>query len=63
MKDLYPIIGKKKFDIKNVIILGGSSIGRKNSKKSLCQEGFKVKLIEKDKEKAEILQKNLDSVP
>jgi trk system potassium uptake protein TrkA len=61
VKDLYPIIGKKKFDIKNVIILGGSSIGEKTAR-NLCKEGFKIKLIEKDKEKAENLAEALDNV-
>jgi trk system potassium uptake protein TrkA len=61
VKDLYPIIGKRKFDIKNVIILGGSSIGEKTAR-NLCKEGFKIKLIEKDKEKAKNLAEALDKV-
>ena len=52
MKDLYPIIGKKQFNIKNVMILGGSSIGEKTAR-NLCEDNFKVKLIEKNREKAE----------
>ena len=58
MKDLYPIIGEKQFNIKNVIILGGSSIGEKTAR-NLCEDNFKVKLIEKNKERAEILAETL----
>ena len=59
MKDLYPIIGKKQYHIKNVMILGGSSIGEKTAR-NLCKDNFKVKLIEKDKEKAEVLAEELN---
>lgn len=59
MKDLYPIIGKKKFDIKNVIILGGSSIGQKTAR-NLCQDSFNIKLIEESREKAENLAEELE---
>jgi trk system potassium uptake protein TrkA len=48
---LYPIIGEQQLRIKNVMILGGSSIGFKTAR-NLCKENFKVKLIEKKKEKA-----------
>ncbi|CAM1372272.1 Trk system potassium transporter TrkA [Tenacibaculum xiamenense] len=48
---LYEIIGKEHIDIKNVMILGGSRVGRKTARK-LCKDNFKVKLIEKNKEKA-----------
>ncbi|QNM84272.1 Trk system potassium transporter TrkA [Polaribacter pectinis] len=58
MKGLYPIIGKKQFEIKNVIILGGSSVGEKTARK-LCKENFNVKLIEKNREKAELLAEEL----
>ncbi len=60
MKDLYPIIGKKQFNIKNVMILGGSSIGEKTAR-NLCKENFKVKLIEKNREKAEMLAEQLNN--
>lgn len=60
MKDLYPIIGKKQFNIKNVIILGGSSIGEKTAR-NLCKDNFKVKLIEKNREKAETLAEDLSN--
>jgi trk system potassium uptake protein TrkA len=58
MKGLYPIIGKKQFNIKNVMILGGSSIGEKTAR-NLCEDNFKVKLIEKNRDKAEILAETL----
>ena len=48
---LYPIIGEEQLHIKNVMILGGSSIGFKTAR-NLCKENFKVKLVEKKKEKA-----------
>ncbi|MDC0177065.1 Trk system potassium transporter TrkA [Polaribacter sp.] len=59
IKDLYPIIGKKQYNIKNVMILGGSSIGEKTAH-NLCKENFKVKLIEKDREKAALLAEQLN---
>lgn len=58
IKDLYPIIGKEQFDIKSVMILGGSSIGEKTAR-HLCEDNFKVKLIEKNREKAEALAETL----
>lgn len=61
VKDLYPIIGKKQFNIKNVMILGGSSIGEKTAR-NLCEEKFKVKLIEKKRDKAELLAEGLNNV-
>jgi trk system potassium uptake protein TrkA len=58
-EDLYPIVGKKHLSIKNVMILGGSSIGSKTAKK-LCSENFKVKLIEKEREKSHLLAERLN---
>lgn len=58
MKDLYPIIGKEQFHIKNVMILGGSSIGEKTAR-NLTKDNFNVKLIEKNREKAEALAEEL----
>ncbi|CAA0144073.1 NAD-binding component of TrK potassium transporter [Tenacibaculum maritimum] len=55
---LSPIIGKKQIDIKNVMILGGSSIGKKTAR-NLCKENFKVKLFEKNKDKALTLAEDL----
>lgn len=49
--ELYKLTGKKKEDIKNVMILGGSKVGFKTAR-DLCANKFNVKLIEKNKEKA-----------
>ncbi len=49
--ELYKLTGKKKEEIKNVMILGGSRVGFKAAR-DLCAKKFNVKLIEKDKEKA-----------
>jgi trk system potassium uptake protein TrkA len=49
--ELYKLTDKKKEDIKNVMILGGSKVGFKTARE-LCAKKFNVKLIEKNKEKA-----------
>ncbi len=49
--ELYKLTGKKKEEIKNVMILGGSKVGFKAAR-DLCEKKFNVKLIEKDKNKA-----------
>lgn len=49
--EIYKLTGKVKEEIKTVMILGGSQIGFKTAKE-LCDHNFKVKLIEKGKEKA-----------
>ncbi|SDL99026.1 Trk system potassium transporter TrkA [Kriegella aquimaris] len=49
--ELYKLTGKKKEEIKNVMILGGSKVGYKTAR-DLCASNFNVKLIEKNKEKA-----------
>ncbi len=59
MQDLYPILGIKQINIKNVMILGGSSIGQKTAH-NLCKNNFKVKLIEQNREKAELLAEQLN---
>jgi trk system potassium uptake protein TrkA len=51
VEELYKLSGTFKRDIKNVMILGGSNIGRSLAKQ-LSEQKFKVKLIEKDHEKA-----------
>ncbi|MBT8263558.1 MAG: Trk system potassium transporter TrkA [Bacteroidia bacterium] len=48
---IYKLSGIVKEDIRNVMILGGSAIGRQTAR-YLCENSFKVKLIETDKEKA-----------
>ncbi len=49
--ELYKLTGKKKEEIKNVMILGGSKVGF-NAARALCAKKFNVKLIEKNKERA-----------
>ena len=49
--EIYTLLGKQKFGVKDVMILGGSTIGR-NTAKTLCKERFNVKIIEIDKNKA-----------
>ena len=49
--ELYKLTDKKKEDIKNVMILGGSKVGFKTAR-DLCAKKFNVKLIEENKEKA-----------
>ena len=56
--ELYKLTGKKKEDIKNVMILGGSKVGFKAAR-SLCAKKYNVKLIEKNKEKASDLADDL----
>jgi len=51
VEQVLKLAGKVKEDIKNVMILGGSSIGYKTAKE-LCKSKFNVKLIEINKEKA-----------
>ncbi len=59
--ELYKLTGKKKKEIKNVMILGGSKVGFKAAR-DLCEKNFNVKLIEKDKEKAFDLSDDLPDV-
>ncbi|TDN78961.1 trk system potassium uptake protein TrkA [Salegentibacter sp. 24] len=51
VENLYKLTGKTKQAIKNVMILGGSKIGRKTAR-DLCRNSFNVKLVESNKEKA-----------
>jgi trk system potassium uptake protein TrkA len=51
VENLYKLTGKTKQAIKNVMILGGSKIGRKTAR-DLCRNKFNVKLVESNKEKA-----------
>jgi len=60
IKALYPIVGQEHITIKNVMILGGSSIGSKTAR-NLCKENYNIKLIEKVKEKAFLLAEELDN--
>lgn len=54
VQELYKLTGKTKEEIKSVMILGGSKIGYKTAR-DLCANKFNVKLIEKDKSKAQEL--------
>ncbi|QLG44352.1 Trk system potassium transporter TrkA [Costertonia aggregata] len=49
--ELYKLTGKKKEEIRNVMVLGGSKVGFKSAR-DLCTSKFNVKLIEKNKDKA-----------
>lgn len=49
--EIYKLSGRIHEDIRKVMILGGSKIGYKTAT-DLCKSKFKVKLIEKDKDKA-----------
>ncbi len=51
VEELYKLIGKVKSQIKKVMILGGSKIGYKTAR-DLCDHKFRVKLIEKNRDKA-----------
>jgi len=50
IKDVLKYSGKKKIDIKNVMILGGSRIGKRTAKS--LENRFNIKLIEINKEKS-----------
>ncbi len=60
VESLYPIIGKKHLEVDNVMVLGGGSVGEKTAR-ILCKDNFKVKLIERDKDKAQRLAEELES--
>ncbi|MBL4604385.1 MAG: Trk system potassium transporter TrkA [Flavobacteriaceae bacterium] len=60
LDNIYSIVGKEHLNIKNVMILGGSSIGSKTAR-NLCKENFNVKLIEKDRDKSEALAEELNN--
>lgn len=51
VEELYKLAGTKKKRIKNIMILGGSNIGR-NLADDLCRQKYRVKLLERDYEKA-----------
>ncbi|HAN19475.1 MAG: Trk system potassium transport protein TrkA [Bacteroidetes bacterium GWC2_33_15] len=48
--DVMKYSGKKKLDVKNVMIVGGSRIGKRTAK--MLEGRFNIKLIEKDKDKS-----------
>ncbi|RPE00146.1 Trk system potassium transporter TrkA [Aureibaculum marinum] len=51
VNELYKLTGKIKEPVKNIMILGGSSVGRRTAK-LLCKKHLNVKLIEKNKARA-----------
>ncbi|MFO7828203.1 MAG: Trk system potassium transporter TrkA [Bacteroidales bacterium] len=53
IRDVLKYSGKKKLDIKNVMILGGSRIGKRTAKS--LEARFNIKLIEINKEKSAML--------
>jgi trk system potassium uptake protein TrkA len=59
IKDVLKYSGKKKIDIKNVMILGGSRIGKRVAKS--LENRFNIKLIEIDKEKSILLADQLSN--
>jgi len=59
--ELCKMTGKSNAEIKNVMILGGSKIGYKTSR-DLSENGFNIKLVEKDKESAFDLADELSKV-
>ncbi|MFD1162721.1 MULTISPECIES: Trk system potassium transporter TrkA [Hwangdonia] len=50
-EELCKLTGKENTEIKNVMILGGTQIGYKSAR-DLSEKGYKVKLLEKNKERA-----------
>ena len=45
LKNLYKLMGKTQFGVKDVMILGGGKIGVKAAR-NLCDNKFNIKLIE-----------------
>jgi trk system potassium uptake protein len=62
VEELYKLTGKVKHTIKNIMILGGSKIGKKTAR-DLCRNNFNVKLIESNREKAFDLADEFTSNP
>ncbi|MFO7673438.1 MAG: Trk system potassium transporter TrkA [Lutibacter sp.] len=58
IKKLYKLMGKKPFDVKDVMILGAGKIGIKAAR-NLCDNKFNVKLIEIGKERAKEVAEKL----
>ena len=59
--ELYNLMGTKKDKIQKIMILGGGRVGSKVAKE-LSNEGYSVKLIENNSEKAEDLANSLPNV-
>tara|TARA_R110000868_G_scaffold720_1_gene5185 strand:- start:2231 stop:3580 length:1350 start_codon:yes stop_codon:yes gene_type:complete len=60
-EELCKLTGKTNAEIKNVMIFGGSQIGYKTARE-LSEKGFRIKLLEQDKERAFELADNLPDV-
>ena len=60
IKNLYKLMGKTEFGVKDVMILGGGKIGVKAAR-SLCDNKFNIKLIEIDKERAKEIAEKIPS--
>lgn len=58
IKNLYKLMGKTQFGIKNVMILGGGKIGVKAAR-NLCDNKFNIKLIEINKGRAKEIAEKL----
>ncbi len=52
--ELYKMTGTVKEELKNVMIMGGSKVGKKTTR-DLCEKKYKVKIFEKNEKKAEEL--------
>ena len=59
--ELYKLMGTKKHKVNNVMVLGGGRVGFRVSKE-LSSQGYNVKLIESNPEKAEIIAEKLPNV-
>jgi len=59
IQELMSLAGKEKVDIKNIMILGGSRIGKRTALE--LEKKFHVKLIEIDKDKCELLADILEN--
>lgn len=60
MQDLYDRSGKKLFDVKNIMFLGGSHIAEKTIEK--LNDQFNIKLIEQDKERCQELADKFSNI-
>jgi trk system potassium uptake protein len=60
MPDLYEKTGKKMFEIKNIMILGGSRIAQKTAEK--LSDDFNIKIIEANKERCQQIADRLNNV-
>lgn len=59
--ELYKLMGTKKHKVSNVMVLGGGRVGFRVSKE-LSAQGYNVKLIESNPDKAEIIAEKLPNV-